>query len=190
MVRRDRPALGLVAVQERLRRPALEHGGELPADVDRVADAGVEPVPAPRRVQVRGVADEEHPLAAAAVHQQPPRRPPVGGEDVDLDVGADERAHQRDRVDLLGGRVDALDVDALDDGPPRAIEIQPAHEPAGRGADDPVVDAEGAWRAAVRLGGAEGDRQVGQRARRALVPGADGRPGHPRCRRSRAASRP
>nr|BFE80884.1 hypothetical protein GCM10020093_034850 [Planobispora longispora] len=44
----DRTALGLVAVQQCRACPALEHGGELPADVHRVADAGVEAVSAPR----------------------------------------------------------------------------------------------------------------------------------------------
>src|SRR5579875_593235 len=57
----DAAALVLVAGQQRRRGPPVLDGGDLPGDVHRVADAGVEPVPAPRRVDVRALADQEHP---------------------------------------------------------------------------------------------------------------------------------
>src|SRR5690349_19673151 len=41
VARPDRPPLNLVRVEEADAAPALEHGGELPREVDRVADAGV-----------------------------------------------------------------------------------------------------------------------------------------------------
>ncbi len=62
-----RAAFGLVAVEQGRPAPALEHRRDLPAEVDGVADAGVQPVAAEGRVEVRGVARQEHPPVPHAV---------------------------------------------------------------------------------------------------------------------------
>ena len=53
------PPLDLIAVEEPRPGPALMHGGELPAEIHHVADAGIHAEPAERREQVRGVAGEK-----------------------------------------------------------------------------------------------------------------------------------
>ena len=57
----DRVPFGVVAVQQPLRCPAADLGGQLPAQVERVLDAEVEPLPTDRRVDVRRVAGQQHP---------------------------------------------------------------------------------------------------------------------------------
>src|SRR5262245_62897020 len=52
-LRTHRPALDLVALEQLRPGPALMHGGELPAQIHDVADAGVHAKPAERREQVR-----------------------------------------------------------------------------------------------------------------------------------------
>ena len=64
-----RAPFGLVAVQQPLRCPAGDLGGQLPAEVERVLDAEVEPLPAGRRVDVRRVAGQQHPAGPVAVGQ-------------------------------------------------------------------------------------------------------------------------
>ena len=56
-----RVPFGVVAVQQVLRRPAVDLGGQFPAEVERVLDAEVEPLAAGRRVDVRGVAGQQDP---------------------------------------------------------------------------------------------------------------------------------
>src|SRR5215472_15105034 len=66
----DRAALIGVAVKQVRAAPAVEHGGQLPPEVDRVLEPGVEPVGAVGRVAVCRVAGDEHaalPVAAGDV---------------------------------------------------------------------------------------------------------------------------
>ena len=69
----DRAALRLVALEQMRAAPAVMHRGELPAEIGRIADAGVHAEPAIRRHHVHGVARKEH---AAAADSGPP---PCGG---------------------------------------------------------------------------------------------------------------
>jgi len=55
----DRPALGVVAVQQRRSGHVANHVRKLPAQVDRVLDAGVHALGADRAVHVGGVAGQE-----------------------------------------------------------------------------------------------------------------------------------
>ena len=80
--------------------PAVECGGDFPGQVGGVADAGVEAVAAPGRVQAGGVAHQVDAVAAVAGRQQHPRRPGVGGQDLKVHFGADEG------VDRCGGAKD------------------------------------------------------------------------------------
>ena len=68
--RRDGVPLGLVGVEQALGRGAPDDLGELPAEVDRVLHAEADPLSAGRRVDVRGVAGEQH--ASAAVGRRLP----------------------------------------------------------------------------------------------------------------------
>jgi hypothetical protein len=56
----DRVPFRFVAVEQPRRRPAVHGGGQLPAQVHRVLDAGVHALPAERRVHVGRVAGQEH----------------------------------------------------------------------------------------------------------------------------------
>jgi hypothetical protein len=57
---RDRVPLGVVAVQQALRRGPRHHLGQLPTEVDRILHADVEALPAHRVMHVRGIPREEH----------------------------------------------------------------------------------------------------------------------------------
>ena len=91
----DRVPLGVVGVEQALRRRPLDHLGQLPAQVHRVLHADVEALPADRGVHVRGVAGQQHaPVAVGRGlpgHVGEPRDP---GGAVDPEVGpvdGDER---------------------------------------------------------------------------------------------------
>lgn len=83
--------LGLVTVQQPFRCPAVDRGGQLPAQVERVLHAEVEALPAGRRVDVRRVTGQQHPPVPVALGLpggvaepgQPTRRvpPEVGARD-------------------------------------------------------------------------------------------------------------
>ena len=77
---RDRPPLAFVGVQQSGRRPAVDLRGELPAEPDRILQAEIEPRPADRGMDVRGIADE----------QDPPVTEPLG----QPRVTAEEPAHE------------------------------------------------------------------------------------------------
>ena len=58
--RGDRVALGLIGVQQGLRRGSVDHLGQLPPQVHRILHADVQALPAHRGVHVRGVAGKQH----------------------------------------------------------------------------------------------------------------------------------
>ena len=60
VVRGHRPALGLVAVEQILTRPAVQHPHEPPAKIEPVTDRGVHAGSATGRDAVRGIAGQEH----------------------------------------------------------------------------------------------------------------------------------
>jgi hypothetical protein len=62
-----RVPFGVVAVQQPNWRPAVDLGGQLPAQVERVLDAEVETLPAHGRVDVRRVAGQQHPAGPVAL---------------------------------------------------------------------------------------------------------------------------
>ncbi len=68
----DRPALDGVGIEQAVAAPAVEHGVELPGQIDRVADAGIHAEAAGRRHHVRGVAGDED--AAVAIASRRPAR--------------------------------------------------------------------------------------------------------------------
>jgi hypothetical protein len=58
----------MVGVQQAGRRPALHGGGEFPAEVGRVLDAGVHALPAGRGMDMGGVTGQQHPAVPVAGH--------------------------------------------------------------------------------------------------------------------------
>ena len=67
----DRVALGMVGIQEALRRRPLDHLGQLPSQVHRILHADVEALSTHRRMHVRGVAGQQD--ASLAVGRGLPR---------------------------------------------------------------------------------------------------------------------
>lgn len=128
----DRTALGLVGVQQCVRRPAADPRGQLPAEVERVLEAQVEPLPAGGRMDVCRVPGQQHPPDPVALGQpggipetgQPARR-------VHAEVGSGDSAQLPPEV-LQSGRLCAVtdfrggDHDAVD---PRAEGPQPESLP-------------------------------------------------------------
>ncbi len=105
------PALGLVGVEPRVVELAAQHPRELPAEVVRVADAGLHARPGPRRHQVRGVAGEEDPAVAPGVGH--PRVVAVERPLVDLDVVVGDAHRREQRPDLGGAGEVVLDLAGL-----------------------------------------------------------------------------
>ncbi|GAA0901805.1 hypothetical protein GCM10009574_089900 [Streptomyces asiaticus] len=101
--RRHRKPLGLVGVQEGL-VAAVEHGGQLPADIDGVLDTGVHALAVGGGVDVCGVPGEEDPAHAVVVDhadvQSPAGEP--GGLAQPHRVRPDQRVH--DALEGLEGR--------------------------------------------------------------------------------------
>ena len=79
VVPRGRTALGVIAVEQRLGRPALQHQRKLPREVLGILDARVAAARAERAHHVRGIAGKQHPpgaetlqaLAAVGVRPNP-----------------------------------------------------------------------------------------------------------------------
>ncbi len=99
----DRVTLGVIAVQQPDRRPAVDLGGELPAKVEGILDAEVQTLASERRMDVCRVACEEHPA-----HPVPFGKPGGVGETgqrarrVSAEVGA--RVRPQLRPELLQRR--------------------------------------------------------------------------------------
>ena len=91
----DRVALGVVGVEQALRRRPLDHLGQLPPQVHRVLHAGVEALSAHRGMHVRGVAGQQHPPFAVGRrlpgHVGEPRDPGGAVDPVVGPVDGDER---------------------------------------------------------------------------------------------------
>ena len=60
----DRVALGVIGIQQALRRCPLDHLGQLPSQIHRILHTGVEALPTHRRMHVRRVASQQHPSLA------------------------------------------------------------------------------------------------------------------------------
>jgi hypothetical protein len=114
---RDGEALGLVRV-EQVVGAAAQHASQLPTEVVAVLDAGVEPLPAGRRVDVCGVARQQDPTGAEPLHH--PRVHPV----------------HRHRAQVVQPEVGA--TGALDEQPAQAVEGE-CGEFVGRHRHDELV---------------------------------------------------
>src|SRR6266850_2467953 len=91
---RERPALGLVALEQLRRGLPLQHRGELPAQIHGVLDRGVVAEPAGRREEVRRVAADEHPPVAEMFgYKRMPGGPEVARQHLHLERYADRRLH-------------------------------------------------------------------------------------------------
>ena len=195
--RGDRVALGVVGVEQALRRRPLDHLRQLPAQVHRVLHADVEALPADRRVHVRRVAGEQH--ASCAVRRRLPRHvgePRDPGRAVDAEVGAvdgDERLAEIAQRRLARPDCDLGQHHADRPAPVDDLAVRSRTRPC-RCAWMPVRVAADAQRAAPRSsrprrsGSSSSDPSPGSRCRPPCGPGCARR----RSRRgtARAATRP
>src|SRR5690606_11849189 len=85
----DRPALGMVAVEQGRSAPAAQYGREFPAEIAGILEAGVDAVSAVRRMAVGGVPCDEDATAAIAVGDRETQVPEA---DV-LEFGREGRAN-------------------------------------------------------------------------------------------------
>ena len=135
--RADRVPLGLVGIEQALRRRAVDHLGQLPSQVHGVLDTDVESLSACRGMHVRRVAGQEHP--SLSVGRRLPGRvgePREPRDVVNTEVGpvdGDERLAK-----VVQGRLVALpDVRFVQHHPHALAVLQFA-----QGIDAPVVTAD------------------------------------------------
>ena len=93
-------ALDFVAWQQRFATPARQHGRELPAEIQRVANAHVHAVAAKGRMQVASIANQESAARAIALRNQLVRCPFITAQNFDLEVHAKPQrlSNQHSRV--------------------------------------------------------------------------------------------
>ena len=120
--RTDRVPLGLVGIEQALRRCAVDHLGQLPSQVHGVLDTDVESLSACRGMHVRRVAGQEHPSLSVGRrlpgHIGEPREP---RDVVNTEVGpvdGDERLAK-----VVQGRLVALPDVRLDQHHPHALPV-------------------------------------------------------------------
>ena len=120
--RADRVPLGLVGIEQALRRCAVDHLGQLPSQVHGVLDTDVESLSAGRGMHVRRVAGQEH--APLSVGRRLPGRigePREPRDVVNAEVGpvdGDERLAK-----VVQGRLVALLDVRLDQHHPHALAV-------------------------------------------------------------------
>src|SRR5579883_957460 len=79
---REDDALGLIAVEQGIGRVSVDHGGELPGQIDGIANAGVHSLAAGRRMNMCSITGEEG--AALPEMLRYPMMDMIGREPVDL----------------------------------------------------------------------------------------------------------
>ncbi len=131
----DRPALRLVAVEELGAAPALQHRGELPAQVHRVADAGVHAEAARRPQEVRRVAGEKDAPVPIALRDDAVAGPGPDGGDLERDVFPQRVAELSRRVE----RIDPVRLDAADVEAPELPAVDRGDRALNVGVDDLVL---------------------------------------------------
>ena len=93
----ERSTFGLVGVEQRLRRPAVEDPGELPREVEAAGDRGVHAGATSRGDAMGGVTGKEHAVVAPAVGELSRKGERRDSLDADVEVGLARR-----RADQLG----------------------------------------------------------------------------------------
>jgi hypothetical protein len=143
----DRLALAAVARQEIRAAPALGHGGEFPAKIDHVADAGVHAHGAGRRKLMHRVAREEHPSLGIPLGDKTAPRPDAQADPFDVERLADRTPDQRI---LVNARFGLLAVGVNHHQPPHGVD---GIDHADVGPQPVAVDGEkeGALRLAAAL---------------------------------------
>ena len=117
-----RPTFRLIAREQPGPAPALQHGRHLPPEIDRVADAHVHPEAAERRVQVAGIARQEHAPLAVAFGDQPVSDPGIGADDLDVEI---EPGRAADQIGMIGPAINEFGRDEI----PQPIAAHRAEQP-------------------------------------------------------------
>ena len=174
VAQRDRPALGLIACEQAGAGPARAYGGELPAEVHDVADAGVHAEAGERGEEVGGVAGEEDARRLVALRDEGlTAGPRSAGKDLEFGVAAHRTLPEHPAHDV--GRCERLPVDVgrhLVMHDPVLGPVLRVHEAAVLGIDDPGDDCRRAAAVGDQAGCADVVGQHGaahERAWRAAV---------------------
>src|SRR5688572_4773907 len=96
-----RAPLRPVAREQAFAAPALDPRRELPAEVDRIGDAGIHSESAVGRHDMHRVAGEEHAAAAVALRDEVAPHPYADGQDLELEVTPHRLAHRLARLELV-----------------------------------------------------------------------------------------
>src|SRR5580698_3834093 len=96
-----RPPFRTVAVEQSRRRPALQHGGELPRQVDRVFEAAVDAIAAVRRMAVRRVACNKRAPGAIAVGDCEAQIPKPDVFEFDVEVCTGCAMHEAAKIEIV-----------------------------------------------------------------------------------------
>src|SRR5262245_31887311 len=98
----DGSSLGVIGGEQTITAPSGEHRRELPAQTDRVADAGIHPERAGRRQLMDGVACEKDASARIAFSYDAASRPDTGAEPLDLESAPEGTAQIAFAIDRFG----------------------------------------------------------------------------------------
>ena len=147
----------VVGVEQRVLGVAVDHGGQLPAQIRRVADSAVVALPLPHRHQVRGVAGQQQ--AAAAECAGDPRV--MGVDPVPDHVDAVGMRHERGQHPGEEGRIFGLLVGLV--GVNHELEPANSVRDRDRGVGACRVGADFAVGVAERIVGDVDDQPAGRR---------------------------
>src|SRR5262249_9564552 len=98
----DRLAFDFVAAEEGRSAPAGKRGGKLPAEIDGIAQAGVEAKPRGWMIEMGGVASKENAAVAIGIRHYVARNPAADRDDLVRYALADHVVEHALDVDLLG----------------------------------------------------------------------------------------
>jgi len=169
---RDRPTFWFVTGQQVRTGPAVDACGQFPGHIDPVANAGVVAVatqggfkwaasPAMTRFGALSNLD--------VISQQHAAVPFVGGQDLDRDVVADQRADHARGIPFAAGNTQTLHK-----GPPRSCQLHAAHDAGGFREHDPEVATVTERHPLREPWRSEQDRQIGSHAGLTLQPRVQG----------------
>ena len=96
-----RAAFSIVGLQKSRPRVAFQSRGQLPADVERIANARIHPVAARRNELVGRITGEENPSATVALSNEQMWVPGVRNEGLECERSSREAMDQRRRIDFV-----------------------------------------------------------------------------------------
>jgi hypothetical protein len=96
----DRMPFDMIGVKHGGGCPSLDHGSQLPTQIDGIADSGIHTQAPGRRELVYRIAGHENPTAGVTVGDQGMGCPRLQLDDLDVDIAAHQPTYRFDRVDV------------------------------------------------------------------------------------------